>query len=65
RGMFPMLVGQYTNYLKKQVDAYLKADRPHDEESAREGVLYTLSAKDIQDVLAYLTAIQGVHEADR
>ena len=65
RGMFPMLVGQYTNYLKKQIDAYLKADRPHDEEGAREGVLYTLSAKDIQDVLAYLTAIQEVHEADR
>ena len=32
RGMFPMLVGQYTNYLKRQVDLYLKGDRPHDEE---------------------------------
>ena len=60
RGMFPMLVGQYTSYLKKQIDAYLKADRPHDEEGAREGVLYTLPAKDIQDVLAYLTTIQEV-----
>jgi len=61
RGMFPMLVGQYTNYLKKQVDAYLKADRPHDEEGAREGVLYTLQANDVRDVLAYLTTLQ---EAD-
>lgn len=58
RGMFPMLVGQYTNYLKKQIDAYLRGDRPHDEESAKEGVLYTLQAKDIQDALAYLTSIQ-------
>lgn len=65
RGMFPMLVGQYTSYLKKQVDAYLKADRPHDEEGARQGVLYTLQAKDIQDVLAYLTAIQESHDVER
>lgn len=61
RGMFPMLVGQYTNYLRKQVDAYLKADRPHDEEGAKEGVLYTLQANDVRDVLAYLTTLQ---EAD-
>jgi len=60
RGMFPMLVGQYTSYLRKQIDAYLKADRPHDEDSASEGVLYSLQARDIQDVLAYLTAIQEV-----
>ena len=58
RGMFPRLVGQYTNYLKKQIDAYLKAERPHDEEKGNEGVLYSLQAGDIQDVLAYLTSIQ-------
>lgn len=60
RAMFPMLIGQYTRYLKKQIDAYLKADRPHDEEGANEGVLYTLKATDLQDVLAYLTSIQEV-----
>lgn len=27
---FPMLVGQYTNYLQKQIDAYIKGERPHD-----------------------------------
>jgi cytochrome c553 len=58
RGMFPMLVGQYTNYLQKQIAAYLAADRPHDEEGAKTGVLYTLKASDIQDVLAYLTTLQ-------
>ena len=35
RGMFPMLVGQYTNYLQKQIAAYLEANRPHDEEGAK------------------------------
>lgn len=57
RGKFPMLVGQYTNYLKKQIDAYVKGERPHDEEGTT-GILNRLSEKDIQDILAYLTSIQ-------
>ena len=57
RGMFPMLVGQYTNYLKRQVDLYLKGDRPHDEEGTV-GVLNGLKERDVQDILAYLTSIQ-------
>ena len=61
RGMFPMLVGQYTSYLQRQVDAYLKGDRPHDEEGAV-GVLNGLKAQDIQDILAYLTSIQEPKE---
>jgi cytochrome c553 len=57
RGMFPMLVGQYTNYLKRQVELYLKGDRPPDEQGVV-GVLNGLKERDIQDILAYLTAIQ-------
>ena len=57
RGMFPMLVGQYTNYLKRQFDLYRKDDRPHDEEAVG-GVLNDLLDKEFQDVLAYLTSIQ-------
>ena len=57
RGMFPMLVGQYTSYLKRQVDLYLKGDRAHDEEGTT-GVLNTLDETQIRDILAYLTAIQ-------
>jgi len=61
RGMFPMLVGQYTNYLQRQVDLYLKGDRPHDEEGTV-GLLNALKLQDIQDILAYLTSIQGPKE---
>lgn len=61
RGMFPMLVGQYSNYLKRQVDFFLKGDRPHDEEGTV-GVLNGLKEKDIQDILAYLTSIQEPKE---
>lgn len=57
RGKFPMLVGQYTNYLKRQIDLYLKGDRPHDEEGTV-GVLNSLKEKDLQDILAYLTTLQ-------
>jgi cytochrome c553 len=57
RGMFPMLVGQYTSYLKRQVEKYLKNERPHDDTELG-GVLTTLKEEDVQDVLAYLTAIQ-------
>lgn len=57
RGMFPRLVGQYTNYLKRQIAFYLKGERPHDEEG-KTGILNTLSETDIQNVLAYVTALQ-------
>jgi len=59
RGPIPMVVGQYTNYLMKQMKAFLNAERPHDEESAKEGVLYGLKEQDLQDVLAYLTTLQS------
>jgi cytochrome c553 len=57
RGKFPMLIGQYTNYLKKQMDAYVKGERPHDEVEVK-GILNTFQEKDLQDILAYLTSIQ-------
>ena len=57
RGMFPMLVGQYTSYLKRQIDKYLKNERPHDDTEVG-GILTTLKGDDVQDVLAYLTALQ-------
>ena len=58
RGKFPMLVGQYTGYLKRQMDLYVKGERPHDELEVG-GVLNALKAEDMQDILAYLTSIQG------
>jgi cytochrome c553 len=61
RGMFPMLVGQYTSYLKRQVDLYLKGDRPHDEEGMV-GRLNDLKEDEIRDILAYLTSIQEPQE---
>jgi len=63
RGMFPMLVGQYTAYLKRQIDHYVKGDRPHDYEVPG-GALDTLDETQIRDILAYLTTIQELSEAE-
>ncbi len=60
RGRFPMLVGQYPSYLKRQMEKYLKGERPHDDEGV-EGILNTLKEQDMQDILAYLTSIQEQH----
>jgi cytochrome c553 len=58
RGKFPRLVGQYTEYLKRQMDAFVKGERPHDEVELG-GILNRLKEQDMQDMLAYLTSIQG------
>ena len=57
RGKFPNLVGQYTIYPKRQMDLFVKGERPHDEEGVV-GILNALMEKDIQDILAYLTSLQ-------
>ena len=61
QGHVPDAGRQYTNYLQRQVDLYLKGDRPHDEEGTV-GVLNGLKASGYQDVLAYLTSIQETEQ---
>ena len=56
-----MLAGQYTNYLRRQIDLYVKGDRPHDEEGTG-GRLNALSDSEIRDILAFLTTQQGPRE---
>jgi cytochrome c553 len=58
RGKFPRLVGQYTSYLRKQMDAFLKGERVHDEVEMV-GILNQYKEQDLNDVLAYLTSIQA------
>lgn len=59
RGRYPRLVGQYSNYLRKQMDAFIRGERAHDrDEEVRVGVFDRLKDADLNDVLAYLTLIQ-------
>lgn len=71
---FPMLVGQYTDYLLRQIELYLKGVRPHDtvvddeeddgskSQASRKtrnvGVLGRFAEKDLNDILAYITHLQ-------
>lgn len=58
RGM-PMLAGQYTSYLARQVDKFIKGERIHDEElkDRTKDVLNQLKAEEIRDILAFLTTL--------
>lgn len=55
----PMLAGQYTSYLKRQIDSFIKGERVHDEELKDPGkdVLNQLKPEEIRDILAYLTTL--------
>lgn len=55
----PMLAGQYTIYLKRQVDKFIKGERIHDEEmkDPSKDVLNLLKPEEIRDILAFLTTL--------
>ena len=55
----PMLAGQYTVYLKRQIDKFIKGERIHDEElkDYSKDVLNQLKPEEIRDILAYLTTL--------
>jgi cytochrome c553 len=56
----PRLVGQYTNYLQRQFEAFKKAARGGGKgEDPMNGALKELSAADITNVLAWLTSMQS------
>ena len=55
----PMLAGQYTNYLKRQIDKFIKGDRIHDEDmkDPSKDILNLLKPEEIRDILAFLTTL--------
>ncbi len=63
RGSIPMLVGQYTAYLERQMTHFRAGDRLHDVEEIGKGALDGLTAGDLQNILAHLTELQYVEES--
>ena len=51
----PMLTGQYTNYLWRQVDKLLKGVRVHDLEEPDEELLADFSHEEIRDIFAWVS----------
>lgn len=54
--VFPMLAGQYTLYLRRQIEQFLVGSRVHDEE--RKDLLDGLTGDDIRDILAFLSSLE-------
>ncbi len=63
KGRYPMLVGQYTNYLRRQMDLFAKGERVHDDDEGK-GILSTLKDKDFDDLLAYITRLQDAEPTE-
>ncbi|BAN35718.1 cytochrome c, class I [Sulfuricella denitrificans skB26] len=55
----PMLAGQYTTYLKRQVEKFIKGERIHDVDmkDPSKDVLNLLKPEEIRDILAFLTTL--------
>jgi cytochrome c553 len=53
----PMLAGQYTNYLWRQVEKYREKVRIHDEDSPEEELLSAFSDAELRDIFAYLSVV--------
>jgi cytochrome c553 len=53
----PMIAGQYTNYLWRQVDKYLSGKRIHDKDDPADELLAAFSREDVRDILAYVSTL--------
>lgn len=53
----PMIAGQYTSYLWRQVDKYLKRERIHDKDEPEEELLADFAREEIRDILAYASTL--------
>ena len=53
----PMLAGQYTKYLWRQIDMFISGKRLHDEDDPEEEFLKSFSHEELQDILAYVSIL--------
>ncbi len=53
----PLLAGQYTKYLLKQINSYKNGQRIHDEEEPNESIFIDYNQSDIDNILAFLSIL--------
>lgn len=53
----PMLAGQYTTYLFKQIDYYIEGKRLHDVDDPEEEFLKSFSQEELRNILAYISIL--------
>lgn len=56
-GNVPLLAGQYTRYLWRQVDKYIEGMRIHDPSAPDDRLLAEFSQQELQDIFAYLSIL--------
>jgi cytochrome c553 len=57
RDSVPMLAGQYTNYLWRQVDKYITRERIHDPSDPEDDLLAQFTQEELRDIFAYLSIV--------
>ena len=53
----PLLAGQYTNYLWRQVDKYIAKLRIHDPSAPDDSLLGDFSKQELKDIFAYVSTL--------
>jgi cytochrome c553 len=53
----PMIAGQYTNYLWRQVHKYINKERIHDEDEPDDELLKDFTQEELRDIFAYLSIV--------
>ncbi len=53
----PMLAGQYTNYLQRQITLYVQGKRLHDEDDPGEEFLKSFSDDQLRNIFAYISIL--------
>jgi cytochrome c553 len=53
----PMIAGQYTNYLWRQVNKYIAGKRIHDKEEPDDELLKDFTKTELEDIFAYLSIV--------
>lgn len=56
-GNVPMLAGQYTAYLWRQVDKYLNGQRIHDPQAPEDRLLAEFSREELRDIFAHVSVL--------
>jgi cytochrome c553 len=53
----PMIAGQYTNYLWRQINKYINKERIHDEDEPDDDFLKNFTHEELQNIFAYLSIV--------
>lgn len=57
KGIYPALRGQYTQYLKRQLNEFIRGARLHEQDEPGPSLVTNFTEKQLQDILAHLSTL--------